>query len=200
MTAVTRDQLLAVARRAGWPQVRAGEGWAVDEPSWRFIVSGASPHELARLANELRYLEPARQTRDVGELSDGDEYDWPEASTSEPTATCREPTLEQLRAVADAIEKFKGEGRWSALGRRVLPPFVVGWDVPGHRGEANAMTVFCRDGSIAVCLRTDQPAPELHQTMLHELQHVFDHELINGLPSSIIEARARLTAELLGRV
>jgi hypothetical protein len=112
------------------------------------------------------------------------------------------PTAAHWRAVADAIEKFCGRGKWAGVTpRQVLPHFTIRWDDPNfayHRAAGE--TALFRDGQIVVALRSDLSPRRVHETMLHELRHVADHALIRSGRRSraYVEARAQVTAACLG--
>jgi hypothetical protein len=89
----------------------------------------------------------------------------------------------------------------------VLPKFAFRWDDPAIPPEANGSTHFLEPGytidgaDIVVCLRSDRTPEQCHTTMLHELAHVFDAGLVDGgLPTAILEDRARLMSERLARL
>ncbi len=113
----------------------------------------------------------------------------------------REPQVaaEKWAAVRQALEKFLALGQYgSRLPVALLPQFDLRWDDPAMAADAVGSTFFLRDGRIVLSLRSDRTSEEIHRTALHELAHVADHALVAaGLPTAILEERARLTAARL---
>jgi len=119
----------------------------------------------------------------------------------------RQPSVEQLRAVRDALERFTGRGRWILHGAVAceLPDFELRWIDPAspepgfpiHR--ALASTAFFRDNRAVVCLRLDATPAALLRAVVHELQHVVDEPWIVGgrMNEALYETRARATAARL---
>src|SRR5690349_8849876 len=102
------------------------------------------------------------------------------------TLSPREPTADQLRAVADALDKVLARGRWKALSPvlRSLPAhFFVRWvdpecpepGFPFDHAHA-ALFTFNDPNRMVLALRVDRTPEELHLHVLHELQHAADHQ------------------------
>jgi hypothetical protein len=137
----------------------------------------------------------------------------PTTVTDAPVVSClrtcgpHEPTAPQWRAVRQALEKFLGVGDFAHLPKRTIRSFEFRWDDPEMLpNAAGVMATFFDGGHIVVAIRSVRPdgcpisADDIHRTMLHELQHVQDVELIDHVSRSYMEARANVTAECLSRV
>jgi hypothetical protein len=110
-------------------------------------------------------------------------------------------TAEQWRAVSAAIEKFTGQGKYGVHGYRFLPPFHVRWNDPDMPSNAAGLTATFADGTLAVYLRGSLTPERIHEVMLHELFHVFEHRLLEiGVGHKTLDQQAKTRAELLARL
>lgn len=112
------------------------------------------------------------------------------------------PSAQQWKAVATALEKHFGLAGWPSSGYTFekTPQFTIVWD----RGElltrpdANGIAVFREDGTVEIGLRSTAAPRDLERTMLHELTHLGDWELIRaGSSEQELEAWAYQRAEAL---
>ena len=215
---MTRHQVLELAERRSFPRVRIGALKVAGRREWIDLVR----LQPARVVNQ--FLSRLQESEDIAPPA------WPLTVPSTPRSTSSDvdrlrqlrlaqargardarprqqgPTEAHWRAVREALEKFTGQGAWSYRGLRTLPAFSIEWDAPGMNPEAFGDTVFNRDGSIILRLRSTLSPERLHANVLHELQHIQDHVLVREglafgfMTVEILEARAQTVAEYLKRI
>jgi hypothetical protein len=112
--------------------------------------------------------------------------------------TAPKPTVEQMRAIRTALEKFTGRGQWGSHAGYILPPFELRLDDPELPPGKAGVVFLTKGGAIVMLVRVERRQPEdIHRTVLHELQHVFDAHRFGELSVAALEERAENTAERL---
>jgi hypothetical protein len=120
-----------------------------------------------------------------------------------PAPAHRSPTVEQWRAIRQALERVVAQGmfRFAFPLVRELPKVTIEWDSNWLPGDAQGACRFNDDGTATIAFRTDASPRSLIVTALHEFRHAGQfRDVLNGTPRSWLEHEAYDTQRYLREI